>query len=265
MNFFVDGSAAFGGIKPLAPATRQKAGKGLSREKQSPTKKFARRRWLRINYNKCAHKLCASFINCYAYKTCVGGSMATEEKGDKKRVNLYLDEKTVENAKSLGINLSQVTTEILDVLSVPHTNTLKARMELYEVIKPILKKKKVGLTIGTLYEEGGGEVRLKLYGKGIFIQADYGEYIPDFLPEKNVDGIEYEDNKDMEIVTWTVNNLDKVLELAWASHMLTPEELLSELLSTLAKEAAERKKEVENIEKIKRLIQAIEPDLLSEK
>jgi hypothetical protein len=37
---FVDGSADFGGIKPLAVATRK--GKGLSREKQSLKKKFTK-------------------------------------------------------------------------------------------------------------------------------------------------------------------------------------------------------------------------------
>jgi hypothetical protein len=39
MNFFVDVSAAFGGIKPLGEADSNR-GKGLSREKQSPKKKF---------------------------------------------------------------------------------------------------------------------------------------------------------------------------------------------------------------------------------
>jgi len=40
MNFFVDVSAAFGGIKHLGAADLLAAGKCLSREKQSPKKKF---------------------------------------------------------------------------------------------------------------------------------------------------------------------------------------------------------------------------------
>jgi len=40
MNFFVNDSTAFGGIKPFAPTKKIQTCKGLSREKQSSKKKF---------------------------------------------------------------------------------------------------------------------------------------------------------------------------------------------------------------------------------
>jgi len=48
----VDGSAAFGGIKPFSQqATLPKAGKGLNREKQSPQEKIRqKRRWQWLYY-----------------------------------------------------------------------------------------------------------------------------------------------------------------------------------------------------------------------
>lgn len=186
-----------------------------------------------------------------------GEKMAEEEQqgSGKKRVNLYLDEQIVEKCKELGINLSRVTSDILESIPDSINTTENAYNALFGKIVPIIKQYNIGITIGEGDYEGGE--------LGVVVLEPDGTF-----------------ELDSEIITNTLNYTKLINHYSngWSNFLITdlfqflkdnkefqlcsPKKIFSNLIEGIKTQKERDQELVRDIDRIMRIISAIEPDLL---
>ena len=189
--------------------------------------------------------------------------MPQEQGGSgKKRVNLYLDEALVNKCKDMGINLSQATTKILEGL--PELDASKNKFDsyegLYSKIVPILQHHQISIKIAEIFDNFD-DVR-EIGGIGVYLYPDgskgfQGSAAP-FAIMKN----KYLKLTNLDSYGFEITDFEKFITSVPVSSLYEPSVIFSNLLDAIKQKKEKDKEEVLEIEKIKRLITAIEPELL---
>lgn len=182
-----------------------------------------------------------------------------EEETAKRRVNLYLDVDLVDKAQKLGYNLSQITNEMLESIPEPkETDTNKAYLELFAKMQPAIDHHNVQVEIGFGTDDNliYGVLYLVRNGNYIF-KSDLEGWTPDLADE------DYQDNMDENL--FIIRDVFKFMKNNEQFELEEPRMIFSNLLKEIAKRKKKDKETIMEIEKFKRIISAIEPDLLEEK
>jgi hypothetical protein len=167
----------------------------------------------------------------------------------KEKLTLSVDKEVVEKAKSLGINISEITERVLKGYTSaekPEDDLHEAYQKLFDSILPLLKefdcsvKVAEGVDILTSTTADGkkreDEVPVEIFLTG------YGRY--------------YEATTD-----WDFKDIGYIK----SGLFLSPEEILSNLVNALAKSKEKRKEQMNEIMMAKRIIDAMSERLLKKK
>ena len=179
-----------------------------------------------------------------------------QKESGKKRVNLYLDEEVVNRCKELGINLSRVTSDILEGVPDSASTTENAYRALFQKIAPILKHYNTSTVIGKgnlLDGPGLGEISLEPDGTFRVVS----EFITKTLNHTKL--INHYSNGFsvfliLDLFTFLKDNED--FELSG------PRTIFSDLIQSIKSKKERDQERVRDIDRIMRIISAIEPDLL---
>ncbi len=163
----------------------------------------------------------------------------------KSKLTLTVDAGTVEKAKRLGINISELTEKVLrGWVFDPHDESRDALLDhykaMFDTMIPLLKEYDVTVHVADYYITfkdtlGRGKPHLETVTEEIFLQPG-GQF---WFPEMEV-AVRFEE-------------LRKETEL----HFLDPEEVLQNFIGALEKGKARRHERLESLEVARRLIDAI--------
>lgn len=187
----------------------------------------------------------------------------------KKRVNLYLDEALVNNAKELGINISKAASDALSALpeAKEGESIEDAYKKLFDKIQPILKVYNITVQIGNI-ESTTPEGRIPDFGTVCLDKNEasfYTEYITSNPSKAEVKGAKFA-GSDGFVTNFIIKNVFEFNdENKYSSLYLSfypPGRILSTLLQAIAEKKKKNKEKSLEIEKVCRIINAIEPQLL---
>lgn len=166
----------------------------------------------------------------------------------KKTTTLTLDEETVEKAKKMNINISELTETVLKGFtfepSEVEEKALKSEYkQLFAAILPILKRQNIIICVGNLWSDvmyppnAAGEER-KTYEclSRISLSANGRFYLDNFDEE-----IDLEKTDDNDII------------------FQSPKQILSNLIKSIDDRKERRKEEIKEIEMVKRIVEALYP------
>jgi hypothetical protein len=162
--------------------------------------------------------------------------MSKEAPTGKKKLTLSVDEKVVEKAKSLGLNLSEITEDVLRGFAFAPDETEKEALyakyeELFASMLPLLKEYDASVKIAT----------------EALTDRD-GNYIQDVDILLTPDGTFWE--SEFEV------SLDNIRKIS-TYNLLEPKNILSNFITALADSKQERGERLEELEMVKRIISAI--------
>ncbi len=182
--------------------------------------------------------------------------MSEEEQtgSGKKRVNLYLDEKLVQKCKDLGVNLSRVTTDILEGVPDSSNTTEAAYKKLFEKMLPIQLHYDVsveigsgdyeGLDLGDIYHDTDG--RFTLFSEVLSKDVEHAKIIAELPYGKE----------------FRIEDLFKFLKSKPDFNLYAPSTIFSNFIQAIKDKKEKDQRKIHEIERIARIITAIEPDLL---
>lgn len=161
------------------------------------------------------------------------------EPGKKKNLMLTVDENTIEKAKKLRLNISDITERVLKAYTFepedPDREMVYAKYaELMKTMDPMIEKYRFNVVVGDYVDkqaDGSEIVDLVLYcGNGRYLSDAWGE---------SIGGI-----KDIE-------------------NLYPPKTILSKFLEALADAKESRKEEVSRIEFVRKVIEAVNDELVA--
>jgi hypothetical protein len=168
----------------------------------------------------------------------------------KEKLTLSVDKEVVEKAKSLGINISEITEMVLKGYTSaekPAGNIHDAYKELFDSIQPMLKEFDCVVKVAESWieaevapgemEQVGLEDESYLTGNGSFL-------IESKFPEES----------------YYIQDIKKIP----AEQFLAPREILANLINELAKSQEKRKEKMDEILMAKRIIDAMSKSLLEQ-
>ena len=155
----------------------------------------------------------------------------------KSKLTLSVDTETVDKAKKLGINISEITETVLKTFTVPKdesTYEIQAGYgALFGAMKPLLKEYKTSMIVGASREftDDIGE-ELSLGGYGFFFEGDE--------------------------TVWS----DEEMEARWPlTEFLPPEVLLKNLIDALSSAKEMRQGRIRSLELARGIVEAITKDM----
>lgn len=171
----------------------------------------------------------------------------SEESG-KRKLTLSVDEKVIEKAKDLGLNLSEVTESVLRSFAFKPSEAdreeeYRKYEELFDSMKPLLQEYDTSAKVGRVPQEPveiQGE-RYPVSDVDLLLGADGRIWMTEF--ESFAKGI-----RDFEL---------------W--HFLSPKEILANFVSSLSEAKERRKEKLGELEMAKRIIDAISETMKSGK
>lgn len=163
--------------------------------------------------------------------------LSASETTAKRKLTLSVDEKVVDKAKELGLNLSEVTENVLRSFAFVPNETEKEALyakyqELCDTMRPLLKEYDVSVKVaeGTLYDDKEnpmGTIDISLLTDGTFWIDDFEQSLKDIHQIETYDFLE-------------------------------PRKILSNFIGAIADAKARRKERLEELEMAKRIIAAID-------
>lgn len=156
----------------------------------------------------------------------------SEETG-KKKLTLTVDEKVIERAKDLGINISEVTESVLRGFAFKPSGEdreeeYRKYVELFASMRPLLEQYGAWVNVGE-YDKG---VDLNLTADGRIFMPEFEDYLD------NIHSIEL-----------------------W--HLYSPKKILANFVSALTDAKERRKEKLGELEMAKRIVEAITESMRS--
>lgn len=164
----------------------------------------------------------------------------------KEKLTLSVDKEVVEKAKKLGINISEITENILKGYTSaekPNGSMYDAYRQLFDAITPLLK-------------EFGGQVKVGEGGEPVHIQDEKGRPYDDEIPYDiflDPDGSFYQDTFELRIT-----DIEKIDQQDFSS----PGKILSNLVDVLAKTKEANEEKMRQIMMAKRIVEAMSETLI---
>jgi hypothetical protein len=164
----------------------------------------------------------------------------------KEKLTLSVDKEIVKKAKKLGINISEITENILKGYTSaerPNGSIYDAYRQLFTAITPLLK-------------EFGGQVKVGEGVDSVSVQDKKGRSYDDEIPFSiflDHDGSFYVDSYDMSIT-----DIRKICQ----QDFLSPEKILSNLVDVLAKSKEANDEKMRQIMMAKRIVDAMSETLI---
>lgn len=159
----------------------------------------------------------------------------------KEKLTLSVDKEIVKKAKEMGINISEITENVLKGFTFEPTSTEKSALiekykELFKAMLPPLKKLDTTTKVGTAFDDKSlseiGDIHL--------------------TPAGNI----WVENIEVEI------GLNEIGELH-LKDLNEPQEILSDFIDSLSKAAERQKKKLKELEMAKKIIEAISSSVTS--
>jgi hypothetical protein len=178
---------------------------------------------------------------------------------EKQKLTLSVNKEAVERAKKLGLNISEITENILKTFtyeptSLEDSQILEKYKEIFGIMLPLLRKFNTSVKVGedVIYEKAAEDTKGKSYPLILDIELDPKGYLyyPDFAdPDDPESGI---------ICHIKELNLEKLkkYEIEYIPFD-PPQKILSNFVESLSIAAEEQKKRVTELEMVKRIIEAI--------
>ena len=164
----------------------------------------------------------------------------------KEKLTLSVDKEVVKKAKKLGINISEITENILKGYTSaekPNGSMYDAYRQLFDAITPLLK-------------EFGGQVKVGEGGEPVQLQDEKGRLHDDEIPYDiflDPDGSFYLDSLELRIT-----DIEKIDQQNFSSS----EKILSNLVDVLAKTKDANEEKMRQIMMAKRIVEAMSETLI---
>ena len=163
----------------------------------------------------------------------------------KKTTTLTLDSETVEKAKKMNINISELTDTVLKGFTFEPDDIEDKALndkynELFNAIRPILKQQNISVEVGTLWSP-------------VTFKDSDGKEHTDYEPDETIflhsDGTLYLSESNAFLKDMINENISRA----------TPKQILSNLIEAMDKRKERRKEEITEIEMVKRIIEVLYP------
>jgi hypothetical protein len=178
---------------------------------------------------------------------------------EKQKLTLSVNKEVVERAKKLGLNISEITENILKTFtyeptSIEDAQILEKYKEIFGIMLPLLRKFNTSVKVGevVIYEKAAEDTKGKSYPLILDIELDPNGhlYYPDLLdPEDPESGIIC-NIKDLNLEILKKYDIEYI-------PFDPSQEILSNFVETLSRAAEEQKRRVTELEMVKRIIEAI--------